>query len=96
MGKLFGTDGIRGIANETLDSSLAFRIGQATALVMGEERGTRPLILIGRDTRISGDMLEWFAGGGPLRLRRQRDAPRRNPHAAVAYLAAAMGRRPAR
>ena len=58
MGKLFGTDGIRGIVGETLTAELAFRVGQAVSTVLEEEKGTRPRILIGKDTRISSDMLE--------------------------------------
>ena len=64
MGKLFGTDGIRGVANETLDGALAYRIGQAAAIVMEQDTGKRPLFLIGRDTRISGDMLECALAAG--------------------------------
>ena len=64
MGKLFGTDGIRGVANETLDGALAYRIGQAAALALQREDGGRPLFLIGRDTRISGDMLECALAAG--------------------------------
>lgn len=56
MGILFGTDGIRGIVNETLDSRLAYRVGQAAGLVMGGDE--KPLFVIGKDTRISSDMLE--------------------------------------
>lgn len=58
MGKLFGTDGIRGIANEKLDAMLAFKVGQAAATVLAEGREGRPLFTIGKDTRISSDMLE--------------------------------------
>ncbi|MEA4895490.1 MAG: phosphoglucosamine mutase [Oscillospiraceae bacterium] len=60
MGKYFGTDGIRGIVNKGLDAALAFRVGQATAMVLSEEKGggRRPFVTIGKDTRISGDMLE--------------------------------------
>lgn len=58
MGKLFGTDGIRGIANETLTCRIAYRIGQAAATVLSQGKSGKPLFLIGRDTRISGDMLE--------------------------------------
>lgn len=57
----FGTDGIRGIANEFLTGKLAFRAGNAVA-----QLGTRPLILVGRDTRISGDMLALSFAGGAL------------------------------
>jgi len=55
--KLFGTDGIRGVANRELTPELALRIGKITASLLG--RGEKqPLILIGRDTRLSGAMLE--------------------------------------
>lgn len=57
MGKLFGTDGVRGIANKELTASLAYDIGKAAAFVLGKEH-RNPLFIIGRDTRISGDMLE--------------------------------------
>lgn len=58
MGKLFGTDGIRGIVGENLTVELAFHTGQAIAAVLKEEKGSAPLITIGKDTRISSDMLE--------------------------------------
>lgn len=78
MGRLFGTDGVRGVANADLSPELAFRLGRAGAAVLtrhhpaqgedkaGENRGggsltgenRRPRVLIGRDTRISGEMLE--------------------------------------
>lgn len=58
MGKLFGTDGIRGIANETLTCELAYRVGQATALVLAKAKQEPPTVVIGKDTRISSDMLE--------------------------------------
>lgn len=58
MGKLFGTDGIRGVVGENLTADLAFRVGQAISVVLEEEKGSQPTILIGKDTRISSDMLE--------------------------------------
>ena len=58
MGKLFGTDGIRGVANETLDVKLAYRVGQAAAISLADDSGTKPTVVIGKDTRISSDMLE--------------------------------------
>ena len=58
MGKLFGTDGIRGIVGENLTADLAFRVGQAVTAVLFEEKGRKPLVTIGMDTRISSDMLE--------------------------------------
>ncbi len=57
MGKLFGTDGIRGIVNETLDAPLAYRIGQAAAVAFGETGAEKPLFVMGQDTRISSDLL---------------------------------------
>lgn len=58
MGKLFGTDGVRGIANETLTGSLAYQLGRAGAYVLTKEMDHAPKILVGMDTRLSGDMLE--------------------------------------
>ncbi len=59
MGKYFGTDGIRGIVNNGLDANLAFKVGQAAAVVLSENnKHRRPLFTIGKDTRISCDMLE--------------------------------------
>ena len=58
MGRLFGTDGVRGVANAELDCDLAFRLGQAAATVLTETTRHKPKILIGKDTRISSDMLE--------------------------------------
>lgn len=58
MGRLFGTDGIRGIVGKTLTADEAFKIGQAVTTVLRKESGKRPTILIGKDTRISSDMLE--------------------------------------
>jgi len=58
MGKLFGTDGIRGVANEELDIHLALKIGQAVGIVMREEAGRAPVVVIGKDTRLSSDMLD--------------------------------------
>ncbi len=57
MGRLFGTDGVRGVANEKLTCELAFKLGQAGAYVL-TSRVHKARILIGRDTRISGNMLE--------------------------------------
>lgn len=58
LGKYFGTDGIRGIVNENLDANLAFRVGAAAAMALSNGEGKKPLFAIGKDTRISGDMLE--------------------------------------
>lgn len=59
MGKLFGTDGIRGVVNENLNADLAFGVGCAAAQVLAKDTGKkRPLFTIGKDTRISSDLLE--------------------------------------
>ena len=58
MGKLFGTDGIRGIANKELSPELAMNIGRAGAYALAGHLGRAPKILIGTDTRLSADMLE--------------------------------------
>ena len=57
MGLLFGTDGVRGVANTELSPELAFKLGRAGAYILTEATGLRSII-IGRDTRLSGDMLE--------------------------------------
>ncbi|WP_434631887.1 phosphoglucosamine mutase [Thermoanaerobacterium thermosaccharolyticum] len=57
MARLFGTDGVRGIANKDLTPQLAFELGRAGAYVL-TECSRRPKILIGRDSRVSGDMLQ--------------------------------------
>ncbi len=56
--RLFGTDGVRGVANLDLTPELAFRIGRAGAVVLASESGAERPIVIGRDTRLSGTMLE--------------------------------------
>ncbi|WKV08051.1 phosphoglucosamine mutase [Thermoanaerobacterium sp. CMT5567-10] len=57
MARLFGTDGVRGVANKDLTPQLAFELGRAGAYVL-TECSRRPKILIGRDSRVSGDMLQ--------------------------------------
>lgn len=60
MGKLFGTDGIRGVVNAGLDADLAYKVGLAAAQVLAREKkpGEKPVVTIGKDTRISGDLLK--------------------------------------
>jgi phosphoglucosamine mutase len=60
MGKLFGTDGIRGVVNAGLDADLAYKVGLAAAIVLAKNKkpGEKPLVTIGKDTRISGDLLK--------------------------------------
>ncbi|MDO4188255.1 MAG: phosphoglucosamine mutase [Lachnospiraceae bacterium] len=57
MGRMFGTDGVRGIANKELTVDLAMKLGMAGAYVLSKNADHRPRILVGCDTRISGDML---------------------------------------
>lgn len=57
MGKIFGTDGVRGEVNVQLTPQLAFNLGRAAAYVLGKQMGKKGII-IGKDTRLSGDMLE--------------------------------------
>ena len=58
MGRLFGTDGARGVANSELTCELAMKIGRAAAAVLAQAEHHRPRVLIGMDTRISSKMLE--------------------------------------
>lgn len=57
MARLFGTDGVRGVANEELTPLMAMQLGQAGAYVLSKENAHKPTIMVGCDTRISGDML---------------------------------------
>lgn len=57
MGRLFGTDGVRGIANSELTCELAMKLGRAAAMVLSNNARRRPLFVIGMDTRISSEML---------------------------------------
>ena len=67
MARLFGTDGVRGLANVELTPDLALRLARAAVAVLGEstlDRGGRPLVVVGRDPRISGEMLEAAVAAG--------------------------------
>ena len=67
MGRLFGTDGARGVANKFLTPELAMKIGRAAALVLivgVEDKKRHPKVMIGMDTRLSGDMLESAIAAG--------------------------------
>ncbi len=57
MARLFGTDGIRGVANKDLDCELALKVGRAVAQVLTGDTSNRPTVLLGCDTRASSDML---------------------------------------
>ena len=108
MGKYFGTDGIRGVANEDLNAELAYRVGFATALVLSEEARTRanesslerssadispgkPMIVIGKDTRISCDMLEAAITAGMCAVGANVMALGIVPTPTVAFIATATG-----
>ncbi|WP_338752652.1 phosphoglucosamine mutase [Bacillus sp. FJAT-52991] len=67
MGKYFGTDGVRGVANTELTSELAFKLGRFGGYVL-TKNAERPKILVGRDTRISGHMLECALVAGLLSI----------------------------
>lgn len=85
MDRIFGTDGVRGIANKELDASLAYRLGKAGAYVLTE--GThKPKIIVAKDTRISGDMLESALVAGILSVGAEAVCLGVVPTPAVAYL----------
>src|SRR6266480_2083472 len=58
MSRLFGTDGVRGVANTELSARLAFDLGGAAVAVLTEQGETRPRVAVGRDTRASGEFLQ--------------------------------------
>lgn len=93
MARLFGTDGVRGIANADLNCDLAMNIGRAAALVLteGKEDNARPLILIGYDTRISSQMLEAALSAGICSVGADVLQVGVVPTPAVAYLVKAYG-----
>lgn len=85
MGRMFGTDGVRGIANKELTSEIAYSLGRAGAYVLTE--GThKPKILVGMDTRISGHMLESALVAGILSVGAEAVCVGVVPTPAIAYL----------
>ena len=64
MGRLFGTDGIRGVAGTELSCDLALSVGKATAVVLKKHSQGAPLVILGKDTRKSSDMLEMAVASG--------------------------------
>ena len=64
MGRLFGTDGIRGIANSFLSCELAVKVGRAAGTVLSDGSRRRLLFCVGSDTRISSDMLSFSIASG--------------------------------
>lgn len=87
MARLFGTDGVRGEANATLMPELAYRLGRAATIYFGRGSDERPLIIIGRDTRISGEMLEAALTAGICSAGGRAMLAGVIPTPAVAYLA---------
>ena len=85
MSRLFGTDGVRGVANSELTPELAFNLGKAGAHVLSKTHG-KPVILIGMDTRVSGDMLENAITAGILAVGGNVIKAGIIPTPAVAYL----------
>ena len=85
MGRLFGTDGVRGIANSELTPELAFRLGRAATYLFGQEH-EQPVVVIGRDTRASGQMLEASLAAGICSAGGQAVLIGVAPTPAVAYL----------
>lgn len=68
MGKLFGTDGVRGIANVELTPELAYKLGRIGAYVLTKNKSKKTKVVIGKDTRISGDLLESAISAGFLSM----------------------------
>src|SRR5712691_3347671 len=64
VGRLFGTDGIRGVANQELSGELAFGLGRAAVIALTEHGQSRPQIVVGRDPRASGEFLEAALAAG--------------------------------
>lgn len=86
VSRLFGTDGVRGVANRELTADLAYKLGQAGAYVLAAETKHNPRILVGMDTRISGDMLEAALVAGICSVGAEAVCTGVIPTPAVAYL----------
>lgn len=91
MGKLFGTDGIRGVAGKNLTAELAYQVGQAVAAVLQEQLERKVHIAIGKDTRISSDMLESALCAGICSVGGDVELLGTIPTPAVAYLTVQQG-----
>lgn len=86
MTRLFGSDGIKGIANKELSAELAFKLGQALVVFLGEKSDEIPKIIVGRDTRISGHMLESSLIAGLCSMGAKVESVGVIPSPAVAFL----------
>src|SRR5512133_1424388 len=91
MGRLFGTDGVRGVAGTELTADLAAGLGRAAVTVLGRHSGGRPVLVVGRDPRASGVWLEEAltgairAAGGDVILAGVQPTP------AIAYITVDLG-----
>ncbi|WP_338597108.1 phosphoglucosamine mutase [Clostridium baratii] len=90
MGRMFGTDGVRGVANTELTAELAYNLGRAGAYVL-TEGAHKPKILVAKDTRISGDMLEAALVAGILSVGAEAVVLGVIPTPAVAHLTREYG-----
>ena len=90
MGRMFGTDGVRGVANTELTAQIAYNLGRAGAYVL-TEGAHKPKILVAKDTRISGDMLEAALISGILSVGAEAVVLGVVPTPAVAYLTRKYG-----
>ena len=91
MGKLFGTDGVRGVANSELTPEMAFNLGKAGAYVLTKEEDERPTVVIGMDTRVSGDMLQDALSAGIMAMGANVIKVGVMPTPAIAYLVKRYG-----
>lgn len=91
MGRIFGTDGVRGIANEKLDVELALAISRAAGMIIKTEGVAHPKILVGRDTRLSGEMLQCAVAAGLSSVGCDVELLGVVPTPAVAYLVKRLG-----
>ena len=84
MGKLFGTDGIRGVVNAGLDADLAYKVGLAAAgRCCQRQKAGEKLVTIGKDTRISGDLLKGLFDRGTMHRRSRCAGPGHSAHPGV-------------
>ena len=90
MSRIFGTDGVRGIANTELTSELAYKLGRSGAFVL-TDGAHKPKIIVGMDTRVSGDMLESALVAGILSVGAEAICLGVVPTPAVAYLTRKYG-----
>lgn len=90
MGRIFGTDGVRGIANEKLNVELALAISRAAGMIIKAEGIEKPRLIVGRDTRLSGIMLEAAVSAGLSSVGCDVELLGVVPTPAVAYLVTAL------